>query len=450
MHQRLQWHVIIAVVSVSVLLIAPARTETQTFTRWTSSCDGVDHTAGIALADLDGDGDLDVVFANGRHLAEKDWVYSNDGKGSFYGRRALENGPDRSYGVAIGDFDNDGDLDAVVANDAGDRSIVYRNDGRANFTAFAALGSGIQARRAVALGDLDGDGDLDAVLVGVGQDHIYLNEGAGRRWTERPFGSREGNDARATGVALADLDGDKDLDIVVPGRYEGDSVMYLNDGKAGFSDTRRFGVAADDPTSVAVGDIDGDGDADIVTGNWKQPHVVYVNDGHGRFNQSSTFGTGKEQTWSIALGDIDLDGDLDVVVGNADVGFWTEDLDGDKSPDRFGQETRGVPSRVYVNDGHGRFTAGVSFSTGGDNTRPIALGDVDGDGDLDIVMGNDCQPNHVFFNSLRTPSRKMGTGPQAPAFAPRALWRGKASRLLTLGPIQVLDPLQLMWYLRTL
>lgn len=373
----------------------------QTFSRWSPLCGGDEHTAGIALGDLDGDGDLDAVFANGRHLAEKDWVYSNDGRGSLYGKRALADAADPSYGVALGDLDGDGALDAVIANDVGARSVVYRNDGRGNFASLASLGAAAQPRRAVALGDFDKDGDLDIVLVGMNQDHLYFNDGGGRRWTERALGSRQGNLSRATGVAVADLDADNDLDIVIPGRYEGDSLVYMNDGKGNFGETRGFGMGPDDPTSVAVGDVDGDGDLDIVTANWEQPHVVYMNDARGRFSKSGTFGTGNEQAWAIVLGDIDLDGDLDAVVGSANVNYWNDDLDGDGRPDRFGQEARGIASRVYLNSGRGQFTADASLSTGNDNTRPIAVGDVDGDGDLDVVIGNDCQPNYVLFNSIR-------------------------------------------------
>ena len=388
----------------SALLAVAPDGASQQFSRWTTSCDGVYRAAGIALGDVDADGDLDIVYANGRHFAEPDWVYTNDGRGMFGGRRAFENQPDPSYGVALGDVDGDKDLDAVVANDTGSGSVVYQNDGRGTFTVRATLGPPAP-RRAVALGDLDGDGDLDVVLVGVGQDHIFLNEDRGRRWTARPLGSRAGNTARATGVAVTDVDGDRDLDIVVPGRYEEPSLIHINDGKGGFSEARPFGDAADDPTSVAVGDVDGDGDVDIVTGEWQKPHVVYANDGKGRFSVAFHFGSGKEFTWSMLLADIDLDGDVDAVAGNANMAFWGEDLDGDKAPDRFGGARGDLPSRVYLNDGRGRFTPGEPISAGSDNTRPLAAGDVDGDGDIDIVMGNDCQQNHLFLNQLRTPSR---------------------------------------------
>jgi hypothetical protein len=403
---------VLTVVSWSLLTAdqSPAAPTTPTFTRWSTFCEGVEHTASVALGDLDGDGDLDVLFGNGRHFVETNWILSNDGYGMFYGRRAFGGQPNPTYGVALGDLDGDGALDAVVANDLGHPSVLYRNDGKGNLVSVLSLGtypdSMTRARRAVALGDLDGDGDLDVVLVGLDQDHLYLNEDGGRRWVERAFGSRETGDApRWTGVALADVDGDADLDIVVPGRYESRSLIYLNDGKASFAEHRPFGATADDPTSVAVGDMDGDGDLDIVAAHWEQPHLLYVNDGGGNFTPHGRFGSGREQAWSVALADMDLDGDLDAVVGSANIDYWNTDVAGDKRPDQFGNARRDEPSRLFFNDGTGRMTAGPTLGTGIDNTRPLALGDVDGDGDTDIVMGNDCQPNHVFFNSLRSSQR---------------------------------------------
>lgn len=373
------------------------------FSSWSTFCEGVDHTTSIALGDLDRDGDLDLIFGNGRHLEETDWVFSNNGYGGFYAKRALGTEPDPTYGVALGDLDGDGALDAVVANDAGDPSVAYRNDGKGNFMRIGNIGRTLQPRRAVAVGDLDGDGDTDVILVGLNQDHVYLNEGGGLTWTERPIGVRAGADSRATGVALGDLDGDKDLDIVVPGRYDAPSMVYMNDGKAGFADARALGATSDDTTSVALADMDGDRDLDIVATNWVSPHAIYLNDGRGRFTARATFGSGTERSWSVALADIDLDGDVDAVLGNANIDYWAQDRDADKRNDVTGFRPLDVPSRIYLNDGRGQLAAGPAVGFGHDNTRPIAVGDVDGDGDPDIVMGNDCQPNQVFFNPVRTP-----------------------------------------------
>jgi hypothetical protein len=378
------------------VLGAPSGAAGQNFSQRLSFCDGFGQTAAVALADLDGDGDLDLLFGNGRHVPEEDWIYSNDGHGNFYGRRALHAEPDRTYGLAVGDLDGDADLDVVVANDRGDPARVYLNDGNGVFQIARWLGGGREARRALALGDLDKDGDLDLVLVGPGQDHLYLNNGPAR-WTEEPLGS--GQDY-SLAVVLADVDGDTDLDVVVGNRQE-QNVIHLNDGSGNFSDSRGFGTGEDETVSVAVGDLDADGDLDIVSGNWEEMNTVYFNDGRGNFTAGGTFGTAKEQTWGIALGDFDLDADLDVAVTHRGVTTIQMDSDGDGRGDRWVDENRDDPGRIYLNDGRGGFAAGPAFGKGNEKTRPIAVGDVDGDGDLDVAIGNDCEPNAVYINALR-------------------------------------------------
>lgn len=377
-------------------------TQAAGFARWSTFCESLEHTASVVLADLDRDGDLDVIFGNGRHLEEPNWVFSNDGNGIFYGKRALGTEVDPTYGVGVGDVDGDGALDVFVANDSGHGSGIYRNDGKGNFTFLEALGR--EGRRAVAVGDLDDDGDADAVLVGLGQDHVFINEGRGLKWTRRDLGGAQPGPAR-TGVALGDLDRDNDLDVIVPGKGRGATTVHFNDGKGAFPESRPLGGAVEDSTAAAAADIDRDGDVDVLVANWQQPHTVYLNDGRGGFKQIGTFGTGQDRAWSMVIADVDLDGDLDTAIGNMNVQQWAVDVNGDGVDvrDLYGDERHDTPSRWYLNDGSGVFTPGPTFGTGSDNTRPIAAGDVDRDGDIDVVIGNDCQPNHVFFNSLRGP-----------------------------------------------
>ena len=198
-------------------------------------------------------------------------------------------------------------------------------------------------------------------------------------------------------IAVGDMDGNGDLDIVV-GRGAGYSSIYLNDGKGNYNATRSFGSWFDTASSMAVADMDNDGTLDIIVGNgsWStgRQNVVYRNDGSGHYNWVNYFGTGADKTTSIAVGDVDGDGNFDIVVGN------------------YGQ-----PSVVYLNDGIAGFYSGPvncaappanvrCFGTGADEIHNVSLGDVNGDGALDIVVGNlDAQSgvgqqNVVYLNGV--------------------------------------------------
>ena len=181
-------------------------------------------------------------------------------------------------------------------------------------------------------------------------------------------------------IALGDVDGDGDLDIAIA-NYNQQNGVYLNDGSKVFASNNNFGTGTDASHALALGDVDGDGDLDAVVGNFGQQDVAYLNNGSGSFSGGNNFGTGSENTHGLALGDVDGDGDLDVALGVDAIGG-------------SGQ------SEVRLNDGSGNFTSGTrNIGTGTDNTKMVAFGDVDGDGDLDIAMGHNGHQNRVDFNN---------------------------------------------------
>ena len=182
-----------------------------------------------------------------------------------------------------------------------------------------------------------------------------------------------GGSAYTRAVALGDVDGDGDLDMVVGNGSGGANELLLNSGDGTFVAASAFPGGSADTYAVALGDVDGDGDLDMVVGNnWGGSNELLLNSGDGTFVAASAFPGGSEYTYAVALGDVDGDGDLDMVVGN----------NFDMVVGNYGA------NELLLNSGDGTFVAASAFPGGSAYTNAVALGDVDGDGDLDMVVGN--------------------------------------------------------------
>ncbi len=175
-------------------------------------------------------------------------------------------------------------------------------------------------------------------------------------------------------ASLGDLDGDGDLDLVT-GNLSQVNRVYLNNGNGTFAS----GSDVDTPTTstydVSLGDVDGDGDLDFIAGDGGR-NQLYLGNGNGTFASGSDVATTSRTTRSASLGDIDGDGDLDLVTGNQG---WT--------------------NRFYLSNGNGTFASGSDVDTPVNTGMGMPLGDVDGDGDLDIVVGNYSAVNRVYLNN---------------------------------------------------
>ncbi len=322
------------------------------------------NATGLKLGDLDGDGDLDLFVAV---LKAPCLMFRNDGKGGFT-ESGQQLGNNASFAVALGDLDGDGDLDAFVCNSDDQEDAIWLNDGRGMFQR-SPQSFPPSSSNDVALADVDGDKDLDVVVSNwKGSVEIWINDGAGL-FVNRQSVSRISN----TGVALGDLDGDGDADLVMT-CIGGDNRVWLNDGRGKFLDSEQS-LKFDVSTSVALGDLDRDGDLDLfLTGT--HGNRVWFNDGHGHFQASEQpLGSGKCE--AVELVDLDADHDLDAVTIG---GGWS------------GSQTR----FVWLNDGQGRFQKGPALAAG--NTQSLTSGDLDGDGDADVVFGNLSQPTEVWIN----------------------------------------------------
>jgi uncharacterized repeat protein (TIGR01451 family) len=335
-----------------------------------SRCFGGFADAGVGLptvasstgdwGDYDNDGDLDLLLIGwGVYGPSVATVYRNDG-GSFTDIHAGLPFV-RPISGAWGDYDNDGDLDILLAG--GYISRVYRN----NAGHFVDINAGLVGVEygSVAWGDYDNDGDLDILLTGYdGSDSIskvYRNDAGG--FTDIGAQLPGTSDTLA---AWGDYDNDGDLDVLLTAFVDLDrlSLIYRNDaGKFIPVDVGPSDVSAD---SAAWGDYDNDGDLDILlTGSAFGAPVSHIYRNHaGHFTDIGAGLPHISQGW-VAWGDYDNDGDLDVL------------LTGRPS-------TNSAVSRVYRNDG-GNFVdidAGLVGVSGGE----VAWGDYDNDGDLDILL----------------------------------------------------------------
>lgn len=330
-------------------------------------------SANVSMGDLDGDGDLDLVLAKGRHTPILDRVLLNDGKGGFV---ASDLGPtaDRTYTAALADLDGDGDLDVVTSNDRPDKKLVYLNNGKGQFTAAGSWGMPQWSTRNAALADLNGDSKADVIAANrMEASFVCLNDGKGRFVSDCIRIPAES----ATSIVPGDFDADGFIDLAVPSRDGGQSRVYFNDGKAGFARTLPFGPPDSAARVGAAADFNADGALDLAVGDERAASmVVYVNDGKGRLTAGFHVADKARTPYAIAAGD----------------------LNGDDRPDIVFGYTSG-PHSVFFNDGTGRRFTEVRFGDEKGSAYGFALGDVNGDGLADIAMARSGAPNVLYLGA---------------------------------------------------
>jgi hypothetical protein len=323
-------------------------------------------SAGQALADIDDDGDLDLLFPLGGSLgvsSNQVAVRLNDGRGNFSGTTTVQVGNGGgSWEVVMADVDSDGDLDLLAAGGESNAVSVRLNDGRGNFGG----GSEVPVRVAafsLTTADLDADGDLDLVVYtnSTGQTvaSIRLNQGNGTFGSDSEVAVAGGTGA----LTLGDVDSDGDLDLLTTGFSTGYIYTSLNQGNGTFGSPASY-LITNNPASVALADLDRDGDLDLVVGRAGSNTVeTRLNNGQGQFAATGSSVSVGNYPAHLRLADLDSDGDLDLLTGNL----------------------QGGNVSVRFNTG-GKFGGGSDVALGS-NVHGLAIGDLDGDADVDFVAG---------------------------------------------------------------
>lgn len=398
---------------------------------------------GHDLGDVDLDGDLDVLVgatASNPFFGVPDRLLINDGAG-VYTMTTLPDALGEARDVALDDLDGDGDLDAFVAHVDGD---TFLGDGQGNFTLLTDSLSGPELRGdALVGGDYDQDGDVDYLSNCLESQQMMLlyNDGTARfTGLTAPFFSSTDTFTEAVSLGDYDADGDPDLAMLSSGIGEGTLELYRNDGTGALSfDGVAHPIHDLDVQSAETADLNQDGHLDIFVGTTRfsgfsfgglANNFLYLGDGTGAFTLDNVNVPFTHQsTWEVLLGDVDLDGDLDALQANSSNStdevneLWINqgggvfvnapsqlpaspghsfcgelgDFDGDGDLDAVlgGGRYSNLPigqarNRYYENDGSGHFSNQTGSKTPAqfEFTRAIESTDVDGDGDLDLVLAN--------------------------------------------------------------
>ena len=346
----------------------------------------------VFAADLDGDGDMDVLSAS----KADDTVawFKNNGSGAFSRQPLITNQANGAFSALAADLDGDGDADVLYAahhdwNEHEMEIAWYEDQGGGEFTRGGIIASGAFMTTGVFAVDLDSDGDVDVLATvrdpgarssGWSTQEVvwYENRGKGA-FTEKQVITRQIESPER--VIAGDLNADGRPDVLVA-TYSGNKVVwYENRGKGAFTAEqviarpRQFGGSI----TVSCADLDGDGDADVLSASDSDEKIVwYENRGGGEFTAERVIATEAESVSSLFAADLDGDGDMDVlaaIVGGGGKIAW------------------------YENRGGGEFTAERVITTEVRSPESVFAADLDGDGDMDVLSASSVDDKIAWYEN---------------------------------------------------
>jgi hypothetical protein len=356
----------------------------------------------VAVGDFNNDGTADLAVANA--LSHNVGVLLCNGSGGFTSAGTFDTGGSYPFSVAVGDFNSDGNADLAVANIGNVKLSVLLGNGSGGFAPAVTFASG-NPPLSLAVGDFNNDG-WDDLAVGTNNNAtvgvLLANHGGALFAPVHTFATGSMNFETGNNlcysVAVGDFnnDGKADLaatnsDIDEYGTIVSSVGVLVGDGLGGFAAAVTFPTGGSWPVGVKVADFNNDGQADLVVANNESSNVgVLLGNGAGGFAPAMTFGTGGSYPFSIAVGDFNNDGQADLAVVNQ-VGSFA----------------------VLLGTGLGGFTTPVPFGTGG-APLSVAAADFDNDGRIDLAVANH---DNGTVGVLRNTTSQINTvpGPQVVA-----------------------------------
>ena len=344
----------------------------------------------VAVADFDNDQRLDIAVAN--FGANNVGIFLGTGNGTFKSPTMFSTNSSRPRWIAVGDFNQDKFLDIAVANDGTNNVGVLRGDGKGSFANWTTFSTGFDSMPyALAVADVNHDDRLDIVVANSGTRNVGVLLGLG----DGSFAGHTTFDIDHSSVpysiAVADLNNDTHRDIIVVCTNADHVALLLGSGNGSFALTKKYSTGnSSSPKSVAIGDFDNDTKVDIAVGTDKTSSViVYFGHGNGSFSYQVVFYTSKDShPYSIVAGDFNNDARLDIAVVNYDYNYVDIVL-------------------TYRNYS---FSSPSTYLATGYTSKPrsIAVADFNKDGRSDILIANYATGGiSVFLNNGRNVFRQQ-------------------------------------------
>ena len=334
----------------------------------------------VHLADADGDGDIDV-FSTSSVDDQIAWYKNVDGMGTFSNINIVTQSAESPETVLAVDIDGDGDMDALSASFDDSRIAWYENiDGGANVWRQKTITANAFKPRFAYAKDLDGDGDMDVLAAFENEVTWHENEdGLGS------FGNAQTittNINRPNIVLAADIDGDGDEDILYSSSFDGEIFWHENlNGQGNFGGQQAIPVSVSTLQTIILEDLDGDNDLDMAyTDSFGDKIAWHRNlDGQGNFGSEETINTNFDAPHAIVASDMDQDNDLDLVItiSGEDRAIWLENV-----------------------NGQGDFSIEHLVAEGLETPTAAVVFDIDGDTDSDVVIGDSAADEIYYFENV--------------------------------------------------